>query len=285
MKPVRYLLLLGLAFSNLSFAVPINFGEAADFGAFVFGDFVANLSKPHSIQGRILVANSLDEMITLIQERQVDLFLDSPFPVIAIREQTGSVPFMLRWKKGVKEYNSVIFTHKDSGINSLEDLKGKMMAFEEEFSTSGYFLPKATLMASNLKLVEKLKRSARVPAKKVGYLFSRDDETTMYWVLKKQVSAGALNKNGFTELAKKRLSDLRILKETMNVPRQLVIHRKNLSPDLVQEIATILGNMDKNKQGRSVLRAFSKTTKFEAFNPDDLSPISELYTQISEDFD
>mgnify|MGYP000249852827 CR=1 FL=1 len=251
-----------------------------------FADYlVANLNDPRYTKARVLVAYSLDEMIDLIQEEQVDLFLDSPFPIIAVRDQTGSVPFLLRWKKGIKEYNSVIFTHKDSGVNSLEDLKGKMVAFEEEFSTSGYFLPKATLMDTGLTLVEKLKRSARVPSNKVGYLFSKDDETTMYWVLKNLVHAGALNKNDFSILAKKRLPELKILKETMLVPRQLVVHRKSLPLEVVKEITETLISMDKNEEGRAVLSGFSKTKKFEVLDHSTLLPINKLYTQISNEFE
>lgn len=245
---------------------------------------VANIDNPEIKQGRVIIANSLGEMISLIKEGKVDLYFDSPFPIIAISEQTQSVPFLLRWKKGVKEYSSVIFSHKESGIDSIKDLKGKMIVFEEEFSTSGYFLPKATLLKEGMKLVEKLKKTDNVPKKKVGYTFSRDDETTMYWVLKKLVHAGALNKGDFKLLAKNKLSELKILQETIMVPRQILVHRRELPSNIVQATRDILINMNKSTEGLAVLKAFDKTTKFETLHDNSLTEVEQIYLYIKEEF-
>jgi len=43
------------------------------------------------------------------------------------------------WKGGAAEYWSVILTERRSGINSLQDLLGKIIAFEDAGSTSAYF--------------------------------------------------------------------------------------------------------------------------------------------------
>ncbi len=44
-------------------------------------------------------------------------------------------------------YYSVAVTRADSGINSLDDAKGKSLAFADPNSTSGYLIPNATLKA------------------------------------------------------------------------------------------------------------------------------------------
>lgn len=44
-------------------------------------------------------------------------------------------------------YYSIGFARKDSGITSIEDAKGKVFAFAEPNSTSGYLVPAAELMA------------------------------------------------------------------------------------------------------------------------------------------
>lgn len=46
---------------------------------------------------------------------------------------------------GSTGYYSIAFTRKDSGITSLEDAKGKVFAFAEPNSTSGYLVPAAEL--------------------------------------------------------------------------------------------------------------------------------------------
>jgi len=53
---------------------------------------------------------------------------------------------------GVTGYYSIGFTRKDSGIKSMDDAKGKVFAFGEPNSTSGYLVPGAELMATYGKL-------------------------------------------------------------------------------------------------------------------------------------
>lgn len=48
---------------------------------------------------------------------------------------------ILENKDGSTGYYSVVFTRADSGIKSLEDLKGKNFAFGDPNSTSGYLIP------------------------------------------------------------------------------------------------------------------------------------------------
>ena len=48
---------------------------------------------------------------------------------------------------GSTGYYSIGFTHKDTGITSIEDAKGKVFAFADPNSTSGYLVPGAELAA------------------------------------------------------------------------------------------------------------------------------------------
>jgi len=48
---------------------------------------------------------------------------------------------------GSTGYHSIGFTRKDSGIRSMDDAKGKVFAFGEPNSTSGYLVPAAELTA------------------------------------------------------------------------------------------------------------------------------------------
>ena len=53
---------------------------------------------------------------------------------------------------GSTGYYSIAFARKDSGITKIEDAKGKVFAFGEPNSTSGYLVPAAELMATYGKL-------------------------------------------------------------------------------------------------------------------------------------
>lgn len=143
-------------------------------------------------QGKVVVARSIPEMGRLLREGKVDLYIDSPFPALAVSRLSGSKVFLRRWKKGVAEYHTVIFTRRDSGIERLADLRGRIISFEEPFSTSGYFVPKAIMLQQGLRMTPKKDPSGAIGPGEIGYVFSYGDETTMVWVLKGMASAGAM---------------------------------------------------------------------------------------------
>ena len=225
------------------------------------------LAKQLKLEGidqvNIVVAKGIRQMAGFVREGKVDLYIDSPFPSMAVSCLSESKLLLRRWKKGICEYHSVIFVRKDSGIEKPEDLKGTIIAFEEPFSSSSYFLPKMSLMQRGLKLVRKKNSSDVVGSEEIGYVFSNDDENTMVWVLRKKVPAGAMNHQSYLSDAKGNLDKLKILCRTFSIPRHIVTYGRGLSPDLVRRIKEILITMDQAEEGKKVLFDFEKTTKFD----------------------
>jgi phosphonate transport system substrate-binding protein len=231
-----------------------------------FADYLARRLRAEGIQrGRVVVAGSMLEMVDLMKRAEVDIFIDSPFPVTVVMQGCGAQPFLRRWKKGKPDYHSVIFVRRDSGIDTLNDLKGKLIAFDEPSSTSGYLLPKATLVKAGLRLTELSSHSESVPRDRVGYVFAKDDENTVFWLLRKRVSAGVLSNLAFEKLLQAKSEDVKVLARTIDVPRHVVAHRPNLAPPTILAIADILVAMDQDREGKTVLEKFEATTKFDRF--------------------
>jgi len=214
-------------------------------------------------QGKVIVARSIPEMASFLREGRVDLHIDSPFPAMAVSHLSGSKFLLRRWKKGIGEYRTVIFTRKDSGIARLEDLRGKIISFEEPFSTSGYFLPKVMLLQRGLHPTAQKGFSERVGSGEVGYRFSYADETTMVWVLKGIVAAGAMDNQSYLRQAGRDVEQLQVLHESNLVPRQIVSYRGDLSAPLLARIKDILLRMDQSEEGKKVLQDYEQTTRFD----------------------
>jgi phosphonate transport system substrate-binding protein len=214
-------------------------------------------------EGKVVVAKSIAQMASLLRERKVDLYIDSTFPSLAVSRLSGSKLFLRRWKKGVAEYHSLIFVKKDSGLSQPEDLKGKMIAFEEPSSSSGYFFPKVALTLQGLRLVLKTDPTQPVSPAEVGYVFSLDDENTMAWVLRGKVLAGAMDNHSYREQARESIHSLKIIYKTSSLPRHIVSYRSDLPPELLTKVREALITMDQSEEGRKVLQAFEQTTKFD----------------------
>lgn len=220
--------------------------------------------QPEGInQGKVVVVRSIQEMAALMKQGKVDIYIDSSYPAVAVSRLSGSHLLLRRWKKGIGEYKSVIFTRKNSGINRLEDLKGKIIAFEEPYSSSGYFIPKMILSEAGLKLALKSSVMAPVAPEEVGYVFTYEDETTMIWVLRGKAAAGATDNQKYERDAREKIHSLKVLDRSAPFPRQIVSLRAGLAEKLAARIKEILIGMQATEEGKKTLRDFEKTAKFD----------------------
>ncbi|MBI5918257.1 MAG: phosphate/phosphite/phosphonate ABC transporter substrate-binding protein [Nitrosomonadales bacterium] len=238
-----------------------------------------NLKSQGVDRCEVVLTSSMKEMAALIKAGKADIYIDSPFPVLAVRSRAKIKIMLRRWKKGDAEYHSVIFVRKDSGIRSLDQLKGHIMAVEEPFSTVSYFLPKADLLSQGFKLEELPNAQTPVSPNSVGYVFSDDDLNTLAWVVKNQVAAGALSNVKFEKFSAKATGELEVIHRAMSVPRHLVTYRADMDAELVAEIRSTLTGMEHTPEGLKALAAFGDTRRFDELPKDaeqELAKIEKL---------
>ncbi len=214
-------------------------------------------------RGRVVVVDSISKMVEELEKGRVDVYIDSPFPVGFVSKRTDIDVLLRRWKRGTDRYRSVVFVRTDSGIESAADLAGKMIAFGEPFSTSGFLMPKAALASTGWRLDNYEDAAASIPRDRVGYVFSNDAENTLFWVLKGKVHAGAVNEDYYAGLAGSRISELKIILTTDAVPRNLVCVRRSLDPQVTDALRKALLGMDEDEEGQAVLKGFEETAKFD----------------------
>ncbi|HYA28096.1 MAG TPA: phosphate/phosphite/phosphonate ABC transporter substrate-binding protein [Acidobacteriota bacterium] len=246
----------------------INFSPVDETKKFApLANYLAQQLKSEGIdQGKVIVADSIPAMAALLRARKVDFYIDSLFPSFAVSHLSGSKFLLRRWKMGKSDYRSVIFTRKDSGIARLEGLKGKVIAFEEPFSSSGYFFPKVDLLRTKLRLAPKGQGPETVKGDEVRYIFSHGDTNTIFLVLNGAADAGAIDGEKYFMLTKN-LEGFKVIHETDSLPRQIVSYRTDLPVKLVTRVKQILLTMPKSDEGAKVLREFESTTKFDEVPP------------------
>lgn len=241
----------------------------------------ANLKQFGFGVGEVKVASDLDTIASWIKAGEVDVYFDSPYPAMIMSDKTGAQPILRRWKNGQPDYYTVIFTMKERGIKSLAELKGKTIGFDEISSTTGYLLPMTQLMKAGLKPVEKSPKNDVVKADEVGYVFSDDDENTIQWVINGKVAAGAVDINSFMEVPEESRKAMTILAESEKVARHVVMVKPGMNPKEVEAIKAALIGMDKTPQGKTVLKEFEETAKFDEFPTQaDIDKMRKLYEQV-----
>lgn len=91
------------------------------------------LSSAPTIEGRIVMAPTQARLAGLLTERKADFYMESPYPTHLINNVYGAGKLLLRrWKGGVAEYHSLIFTKRNGETKRLEDLRGKIIAFRHQ---------------------------------------------------------------------------------------------------------------------------------------------------------
>ncbi len=101
--------------------------------------------------------------------------------VQAAKRAKGARRIIMR--KEDAEFKSYFITAKDSGIKSLQDLKGKTFAFGSVSSTSGHLMPRYFLLKNGINPEKDFSK----------FSFSGAHDATAAWVEAGQVDAGALN--------------------------------------------------------------------------------------------
>ena len=99
---------------------------------------------------RVTVASDYAAVIEALRNRTADLAFVHPVGyVLANREAKATIIAKDRWQ-GKTSYTSRIWVRKDSGIKSLEELRGKTIAFVDPASSSGYVYPMVMLIQKGL---------------------------------------------------------------------------------------------------------------------------------------
>jgi len=172
---------------------------------------------------------------------------------------------LLTERGGVGRYRSLFFARKDSGIDSLADLKGHTVAFQRTTSTSAYLVPAMTLLDAGLRPEVLLSPQDRPPGDTVGYVFAGTELNLSAWVHKRVVDAGAVSNLDWDNPeavppAFKR--DFRIFHETEEYPRAVEIVRSGLDPKVEARLREVLLHANDDAQGREAMRRFFSTTRF-----------------------
>ncbi len=227
--------------------------------------YVARRIAPGSeADAKVVIAPTPFEMAKLLEQRRVDFYFESVYPSYTINYVHGAGKTILRrWKGGVAEYQSLVFTKRDGAIKELADLRGKTMVFEDPGSTSGYLMPKLLLSRNGYRLVEKKSYDANAEPTDIQYSFAYLRSKLIDAVLTQQAAAGAISDDDYNGLDEKRKAQIVILAQTEKLPRHLVSVRADLSPQVVAKLTDVLVAMHDDAEGRQILKKTDQTTKFD----------------------
>jgi phosphonate transport system substrate-binding protein len=199
-------------------------------------EFGQVLGKLVGVPVRVTVASDYAAVIEALRNRTADLaFVHPGGYVLASREAKARIVAKNLWH-GKATFTSRIYVRKDSGIASLEELRGKTIAFVDVNSSSGYIYPMVLLIKRGLVKNRDPKTFFREA------VFSGAHDASMRALLNGHVDAIA----SFDMAREQYLKDpaererLAVVAETEPIPEAGIAARDGLDPALFAKVRAAL---------------------------------------------
>jgi phosphonate transport system substrate-binding protein len=213
------------------------------------------LSRRTGLSFTVSVPTSYAAVIEAMGAENVDIGWLAPFAYILARDKYKSEVILASVRGGSKTYTGQIITHVDSGISSVEGLKGKKFAFVDPGSASGYLYPSALLASKG---VDPKKDFAEA-------IFAGGHDKVVIAVYNRQVDGGAT----FGDSVEGQVTDARtnvrstlsdvmekvkIIGKTDPIPNDTVSVRADLANPIVSLVRDGLIDVAKTDDGKQLLK-------------------------------
>ena len=199
--------------------------------------------------------------------KKIDLAWLGGFTFVQARLRTGdAIPIAQRTED--EKFTSKFITAADSGIDKLEDLKGKTFAFGSVSSTSGSLMPRYFLLQHGLDPERDFKRVA----------YSGAHDATVAWVASGRAAAGVVNASVWEKLLKTGKVDPKQVKVFWTTPPYYDYNwtvRGDLDPALVKKLTAAFLKLDPEKPADKEILQLQRATRFIPTKPENYKKTEE----------
>lgn len=117
-----------------------------------FSGLTEHLNKKLGIKVELQLAGDYTGVITGMQHKHIDVAYFGPESYVQAKKRANAEALVVEVdaETGVPGYRGIIITKKDSGLNTLESIKGKTWAFTSSQSTSGTLVPTVMFSKSGI---------------------------------------------------------------------------------------------------------------------------------------
>lgn len=205
------------------------------------------LKKETGLTFKVSVPTSYAAVVSAMGAGTVDVGWLSPLPYVIAHDQYGVKVILRTVRNKSDKYWSFIIARTDTGINKLEDLKGKRFAYGDPVSTSGCLYAR-----------ELVRSKGEDPDKFFSnVIFAGAHDKVVMAVYNKQVDAGAIYGGVVSDAREKVVGTIKdvmaktkVIAKSAEIPNDTVSVRKDLPPALVKKITDGLMKVAESDEGR-----------------------------------
>lgn len=231
-----------------------------------FQPLVNYLSSYTRLPGKLVVPNSYSELLTMFKNKQIDIALFGGVTYVKAHEQSGAVPLVMRNVDGTAR--SVALVSIDNTADTLDEIRGGVLAFGSRLSTTGYYIPKYFLQKHNMDIDRYFSE--------VKYSGAHD--LTAEWVRDGKVTAGMSNSG----IVNNMFMDGRLKKDSVKVIWQsppfadyVWAIQSDINQQQINQIRNAFLSMGSDKESESILMKLGAEYYIPASN-DDFNEVRDI---------
>ena len=183
------------------------------------------LGKQLGREVRLRTVDTWEGLAKSLASGETDMALMGPWGYVLANHQAGAEAIATILYQGKPEYFAIMVTNPKSGINKIDDMKGKTFAFGDKGSTSGYLIPNHEFMMRGID-----------PDKFFSRVIYTKHQAIETQVTRGELDAGAdynRNRDAMIEQGLIKAADSRIIWTSAPLPNDALALSKELAKDKV----------------------------------------------------
>lgn len=226
------------------------------------------LSKALGEKVKLIVPESFKDFWKAVKNNEFDLVHYNQYHYIRSHKELGHRVIVANEEFGSKQISGAITVRKDSGINSINDLRGKVILFGGGTKA----------MASYIAPTAMLKKAGLVEGKDYMVNFALNPPSAVVGAYNKGAGAAGsgnivLRLNAITK--KIHADEMKIIAESDSFTHLPWAVNANMSEQQAKRISNIMTSLKDTEEGRQVLKS-AKVTGFYAVSDKDFDKVREM---------
>ena len=199
------------------------------------------------------VAADYTGVVEALRVNKLDIAFLTPASYVLAKNEANVKVVLKSERKGIPFLYAAIITRADSGIKTLDDLRGKSFAFGDSLSTTGNIIPRRMFKERGIDPVRDFKQ----------VLYSGGHDATVLAVLNRKVDAGATyanspdsNDTAWMRYLKNSedVKKIRAIAFSEPIPADNLVVSASLDEAVAKKIEAIFVELSRDPEGKKMLR-------------------------------
>ena len=191
----------------------------------IYIPIINEVCKKIGYKARSIIVKDYDALSRAIKDKIIDIGWFSPFAYVNAKSQSNIKPIVTPIVNGKDSYNGYIITRKNSGIQSIKDLRFKHFGYVDINSASGYLYANHILKSKGINPDNYFEKIS----------FMGNHNNVIKSVLSGEIDAGATYNEALDAVKQSGvdISELIILEKTEDIPKDALAANENVSDELI----------------------------------------------------